>query len=231
MTNDGCREVRELLTAFLDDELPCERSHEIQEHLDACEGCGVFARLERGFTRAMRARIPRLQPPASLVERVRDGWRGIGDRPAGDPPGPVPDLTRATSLWGRLASSRAAWGLAAAVLAAVLLAPAVSIYAPDAFYAYVDSVTGVRKVSGVLVCIECEKHGAPLEVQKHCHAQGHQTGLKCARTGLWHFVADEASGGILADPAMRGSQVVVEGRFLSDIHYVDVKSVAMAPGT
>ncbi len=230
-TNDACREVRELLAAFLDDELPCERSHGIQEHLDACDGCRGFSRMERGFTSAMRARVARLQAPESLSERVRDGWRRLDLDPGADGTAEPGRPSPRASLWGRLASSRAAWGLAAAVLAALLLAPAASIWVPGAFQEYVDSVMGVRRVAGVLVCIECERHGAPIEAQKHCHAQGHQTGLKCAKTGLWHFVADDASRRLLSDPAMRGARVVVEGRLLSDIHYIDVRSVTVAPGT
>ena len=56
MTYEKCREIKEVLVAFLDDELPCDMSHGIQEHLDRCEPCARVA-----WFVAQRRRLP---PPA-----------------------------------------------------------------------------------------------------------------------------------------------------------------------
>lgn len=227
MTANRCREVRELLAAFLDDELPCDLSRSIQEHLDLCDGCGGFARLERGFTSALRARLGRVEAPASLLDGALARLQGAGSAEAGGPE--AAGASAPSGWWPRL--RRRGFGLAAALLAAVLLAPAVELYVPGTFHGVWDSLTGVRRVAGVLVCVECEKKGASLEHQRRCRVQGHQTGIKVSGTGLWYLVANEASLPVISDPALRGKPVVVEGRFLSSIHYVDARSVTFPSGT
>lgn len=210
MEKKCCDEIREILTAFLDDELPTEASHRVQEHLDACEACTSYAGFEESFTSVMRARLPRLQAPESLMPRVR---------------AQLDEAERTPSPWyrGRLI------GLAAAAVIVILLLPAgVSLR---------NLMTGqtetghLHSIAGVLVCFECEKEGVPIEAQRNCTVAGHQTGLRCPHTGLWHIVANEVSAGLMTEPGLRGREVVLESRTLDEIRYLDVRTVSFASGT
>lgn len=213
MEKQCCDEIREILAAFLDDELPAEASHRVQDHLDDCTDCTSYAGFERSFTSAMRARLPRLQAPDSLLSRVRSQLDVAAERP---------------SPWyhGRLA------GLAAAAVILILLLPA-GVVVRNMW----QSATGqagaghLHSMAGVLVCFECEKEGQPIDAQRNCRAHGHQTGLRCPRTGLWHLVASEVTAGLMADPGLRGRQVVLETETIDSIRYLDVRTVSFASGT
>src|SRR5688572_10508159 len=91
-------------------------------------------------------------------------------------------------------------------------------------------VTGAQRVTATLVCVECDREGASLQAQRQCHAPGHQTGLRCPHTGLWHLVANDATLPLMRDRQRRGETVVVEGHWLSDIRYVKASSVRLPPG-
>ncbi len=216
MAEQCCDDVREILAAFLDDELPAEASHRVQEHLDACAGCTSYAGFEESFTSAIRTRLPRLQAPDSLLSRVRTQLDAEEVAP---------------SPWfrGRLV------GLATAAVIVLLLLPAGPLIR-NAWQSWSgqagDAAAGHhRSVAGVLVCFECEKEGVPIEMQRNCRAQGHQTGLRCPQTGLWHLVANQASSDLLADPGLRGRRVVLETETLDTIRYLDVRSVSFPSGT
>jgi hypothetical protein len=217
MTNDKCEKIRELLAAFHDDELPCELSYSIQDHLNQCGVCRGFDHLELGFDRAVKARVQPVEAPPGLYERFRDRLEQADA---------IPPAGR--GRWTR--AGRSLYAAAAALLATVMLVPVMELYAPGAVESAVGWATGVRRASGVLVCVECSRHGVAIEQQRQCQAQGHHTGIKCVDTGLWHVVADEKPSPLLSDPEMRGREVVVEGKFLDDIRYVDARSIRLASG-
>ncbi|MFQ5700816.1 MAG: hypothetical protein ACE5HU_03115 [Acidobacteriota bacterium] len=220
MKSPTCGRTRELLAAFYDDELPCELSYSIQEHINHCDGCGAFARLEQGFTRAMRARLQHIEAPVGLFERVKEHF---DDEPVG-----ALDEDSTGSAGRKTRIGRTAYAAAAALLAGALLVPMVNHYGPVTMQEIIDSATGVRQVSGVLVCVECSRHGLSLDEQRRCRNTGHHTGVEIAGGGLWHFVARKASLPLLSDPSLRGQRVVVQGRFLDDIRYVDARSITVA---
>src|SRR5437867_3378948 len=71
MMYETCREVREMIAAFLDDELPCDVGHGIQAHLDRCGPCARLAKAEEGFTAALRTCVQRIEAPAEFAETIR----------------------------------------------------------------------------------------------------------------------------------------------------------------
>lgn len=227
MTDDTCREIRELLAAFHDDELPCDRSREIQDHLDRCDGCRGFSRLEQEFTRSLRERLPRAEVPPGLFDRVR-ARLDEEDAPAAEAPSRA-GAKAGRRTWARLPG--AGIGLLAAALAVALVAPAVAPWLGGSLRPMADWLQGVQSLHGVLICFECERHGVPLEAQQRCRAPGHQTGVKCPETGLWHLVASDASVPFTSHPEMRGRSVELEGRLLEDIRYIDVRAMTIASGT
>ncbi len=218
MTHRDCTETRDLLAAFYDDELPCETSYMIQEHLERCDPCRAFGRLEQGFTRAARRGLGHVDPPAGTFDRVR-ARLDEADRLAGASRG---------GEAGRARWSRAGYAAAAAVLAGVLMLPVVELYAPGSVSGIADAIRGVRTANGVLVCLECLREGVPIEAHSGCRARGHRTGVLCDQTGAWSLVAGEAVLRVLNDPSLRGEPVVVEGRFLEDIRYVEARSIRLA---
>ena len=229
MTMDNCTKTREHLAAFQDDELSCELSYQIQEHLNQCDGCRGFARLEKGFTRAMGARLSRAEVPEGMFDRMRRHLDRVDELGDGDdietvlssPASPV-----VVGPWAQL--SRKIYSVAAVLLAGVLLIPVLDLYRPDLTRGIADIILGVRQVDGTIVCFECARNGAPIEKQQQCREQGHHTGILCEQTGLWHLVANESTLSLMSDPSMRGAKVVVKGRFLDDIRYIDARSITPA---
>lgn len=212
MAKQCCEDVREILVAFLDDELPSDVSHEMQEHLDQCGPCQSYARFEESFTDSLRARLQRVPAPDSLAARVRAR---------------IDDADRAPSP-----RYSARWiGLAAAAAILLMLLPAAPAI-KDAWLQRGASDHGdVTAVSGILVCFECEKHGATIEAQRNCREHGHQTGLRCPRIGLWHLVANETTAILMDDPGLRGRHVTLQARRFDAIRYLDVQAVSFSSGT
>ncbi|MGH9869260.1 MAG: anti-sigma factor family protein [Candidatus Polarisedimenticolia bacterium] len=216
MTDGGCRETRDLLGAFIDDELPSDRSQTIQAHLHLCGGCQGFLRMEQSFNQEVKASLAWIEAPSGMMERLRAGLDDVDGKEGG--PRRSRLVLPAWVRWG-------AYTVAAAVVLVVLLVPALSQYAPEVYDGARRQLTGAQRHTATLVCYECEREGAPMEAQRRCHAPGHQTGLRCPGTGLWHLVANDATLPIMRDRSRRGETVEVEGRWLDDIHYVDARQI------
>jgi predicted anti-sigma-YlaC factor YlaD len=70
----ACREVVELVTAYLDDGLaPLDRER-FEEHLVFCDGCGNYLEQMRGTIEA--AGHVQLTLPPELEERLLEAFRG-----------------------------------------------------------------------------------------------------------------------------------------------------------
>jgi hypothetical protein len=231
MSGGSCRETRELLAAFLDRELPPDRSHAIQDHLDGCDGCRGFSAMEGAFTRQMRARLGPCEPPAALMSGLKAAMDAVDSLRAEEAPGNASARPRAAarafaSPWIR----RFAYAMAGGAFLLVLLMPLAREYNPGLYDQARMFFSRTQRQSATLVCVECEQEGTPLTMQRHCRAPGHQTGLRCPQTGLWHLVANEATLPLMRDRERRGETVIVEGRWLDDIHYVDARSVRLPGG-
>jgi len=223
MTYEKCGEIRELLVAFLDDELPCDMSHGIHEHLERCEPCARLAKTESGFTIVLKARLCRIEAPPAFADEMR---RRLKD-PESLTGGARADATSTRSGIPRL---RIRYALAAVVIVTAVAVPTAEILRPGFYRGLTDSLTGVRSADGVLICIECERLGLPIDRQRHCHDAAHHTGLKCPKTGIWNLVVNDASQALLSDPGKRGEAVTVRGRFHGDTRYIDARTISPVAG-
>ncbi|HZI95178.1 MAG TPA: zf-HC2 domain-containing protein [Patescibacteria group bacterium] len=224
MTYEKCVEIRELLVAFLDDELPCDMSHGIHEHLERCQPCARLAKVESRFTIVLKTRLCRIEAPPEFAAEMRKRLKDPESMAGG---------ARADAATAGFASprGRVRYALVAAVILTAVAVPTVEILRPGFYRGMTDSLTGVRSADGVLICIECERLGVPIDGQRHCHDAAHHTGLKCPKTGIWSLVVNDASLPVLGDPGKRGAEVTVRGRFHGDIRYIDARSITPATGT
>jgi len=229
MTIDNCNRTREMLAAFQDDELSCELSYSIQEHLNQCRGCRGFADLEKGFNDAMRSRLGRLEAPADLFDRSLRRLDLVDRLEVGeDIEHVIPPRGRHPARVAPDRFIRALYAAAAVLIAGALLIPVAELYRFDVSRGLLHWAAGVEHARGVIVCVECARHGVPIDRQRECRAQGHVTGIECEETGLWHLVASEASYAVMSDPSMRGQEVEVEGAFHRDIRYIDARAITVA---
>jgi anti-sigma factor RsiW len=79
-----CRQVGEVLQAYLDGHIDAERAKQIEEHLEACRQCGLEAETYERIKSTLAAQRPEV--PADSVERLRAfGERLIrGEDPTGE---------------------------------------------------------------------------------------------------------------------------------------------------
>lgn len=79
----ACREVVELITAYLEDTLPPEEAEEVRSHLEICPGCQTYLDQMRA-TIAVLGEVPVEtlcgQAQADLIAAFRDYPRGTGAR-------------------------------------------------------------------------------------------------------------------------------------------------------
>ncbi len=71
-----CQEVRQLLSAYMDDRLETIQKQEVSDHLQECDACGAeFAELQRAM--GLLRQLPELSPPpefrASLKKQISSG--------------------------------------------------------------------------------------------------------------------------------------------------------------
>ena len=71
----ACREIVELVTAYLDDALTPADRERFEEHLVFCDGCDMYLEQMRATILATRRLTP--EPlPAELEERLLEAFRG-----------------------------------------------------------------------------------------------------------------------------------------------------------
>jgi mycothiol system anti-sigma-R factor len=70
-----CEEIRQLLDAYLDDELEGTSQPEVQEHLNSCPGCRKEAEAISSFSSLVRTAMPMYKAPAELKARIRASLR------------------------------------------------------------------------------------------------------------------------------------------------------------
>ncbi len=69
-----CRDVSELLSSYLDDELEPEVCNLVENHLRSCDACRAELEELRQVKLALKS-LPELEPPPSLHSRVMDAVR------------------------------------------------------------------------------------------------------------------------------------------------------------
>ena len=121
----SCAEVRELLSAYVDGELPPDRSAEVADHLASCDACAREYEATLETVRTVREGLVRHRAPDVLRARVRAALREEAEREElNQPPRRDDDAAAAR---GR--ARRPRWRLsavAAAAAAAVVIAAASS---------------------------------------------------------------------------------------------------------
>jgi anti-sigma factor RsiW len=70
-----CREVVELVTAYLERALPAETTALVEAHLRTCDGCTAYVEQMRR-TIAIEGRVDPDALPAEAEERLRTAFRG-----------------------------------------------------------------------------------------------------------------------------------------------------------
>jgi anti-sigma factor RsiW len=66
-----CRDVRDRLHAYIDDELGVEATLAVEGHLECCAGCRTAAERQRRFRQTVGALHPRPEAPAALRHAIR----------------------------------------------------------------------------------------------------------------------------------------------------------------
>lgn len=76
-----CRDVAEVLQAYLDGELPASKTHLVSEHLEHCQRCGIEADVYREVKRSLEQLAT--PPDREAVERLRAFADGLATDDSG----------------------------------------------------------------------------------------------------------------------------------------------------
>lgn len=197
-----CGSFRSSIHDFQADEMPEAERGEAEEHLSACADCARALEIEDGFLRALKARLPRAEPPPGLEQRIRAALR----EEAPDPAAPA---------WYRTPWFAAA---AAAVLLALLLVPGLG-RPLDGGWSPAGGVVQVEGMEVMVVDLDCDRAGMSVEYQRRCADRHHVNALKTADGRYWHISPDHKEyGKLIADPEMRGRRLVVDGDYYPGIN-------------
>jgi anti-sigma factor RsiW len=71
-----CRELRDRVQAYADDELGLEGVLDVETHLERCAACRETFERQRAFRRTVAALYPREEPPPELARSVRTALQG-----------------------------------------------------------------------------------------------------------------------------------------------------------
>lgn len=187
---------------FQADEMPESERGLFQAHLDACADCARVLEIEDGLLRALKARLPRAEPPPGLEQRIRDALRAEA---------PDPGLP----AWHRTPWFAAA---AAAVLLALLLVPGLG-RPLDGGWTPAGGVLQVAGMKVVVVDLDCDRAGMSIERQRRCAARHHINALKTADGRYLYISPDHKDyGRLIGDPEMRGRRLVVDGDYYPGIN-------------
>ncbi len=199
-----CLELRKNLLLYLVCELPPDEAQAIRRHLDACPSCRRRANYEERFQRVLRERLAPHPAPPGLRDRICARL----------------DEEQAGRRWGagRLIALRPALvGGLAAIGVLLVLAP----FLTGRILNRGEGRGTPATLRGRLVCVQCERKGAPIASQRSCRAIGHATGLKTGDGRILRFVNNE-SAALLSDPALRGREVEVAGTLYRKISTLEV---------
>jgi len=186
-----CLELRKNLLLYVDNELSGEAAQAFRQHLECCPACRSRADSEERFRALLRERLSLHSAPPGLREKIR---ARLAEESAGSRRG------IGTALLFRPA---VAAGLAV-LLTLMLLAPFLTQRKRPG--------GGIHAhFSGRLVCVQCEKMGVPLALQKRCTCFRHATGLRLGNGRIINLADTESAAALLTDPSLRGHQVAVDG--------------------
>ncbi|MEE9230289.1 MAG: zf-HC2 domain-containing protein [Acidobacteriota bacterium] len=223
---DNCREVRQQLSAYIDEELSAEELSGVERHVATCAPCREQAEVERSFTGELRARRLGEAAPAGLMRKVR---RGLEQEAARESRGA--GFAAWPGRW-RLALAGVGYGLAL-VFAIMWLdgkvpapRPAGGVATPGAAEsggrAWVPATVELR---GWVVCAICDEAGVPVEQHILCDTYGHFNGLRDDQGRLWLLVQNKGRNPDLQAHEMRGREVAVQAEAFEDVGYLIARNV------
>jgi hypothetical protein len=196
----ACREHRHLFFHLRRGELDDATAEGVRRHLEQCEACRDFDRLEVALDRVLLEALRREPLPEDVRARVLASARQV--RKSDE---------RSRSAW------RPPWAqalAAAALLVVGMLIPGLVDRLRSGPPAPVQEVTTPAEVewTGVLVDGECDRAGAPLRAQRDCSVRGHHTVFK-TRGGEYLSLVPGAIGQLPVERDDRGRSVRVRGRY------------------
>jgi hypothetical protein len=201
-----CASFREWLYHLQADELADGDREKLLGHAAACGRCARYLEAEDSFLMALKGRLAASEAPAGLEARVRDA---LGRE--------APPTSERS--WVR---TPAASVLAAGLLLAVLLVPALVGRAPGAERAGAAAGKVLHVVRTVTVVdFECDTAGASFARQLECRNARHLNVLKLADGSYWNVNLDHPSArAIVMDRRLRGRRITVEADFYPELQAV-----------
>jgi hypothetical protein len=195
-----CGVFREFVYHLQADELAGSDREKLLDHVDDCPACRRYLEVEDSFLLGLRTRLVAEKAPTGLEARIR----GALDLEA-------PRVGR-PAAWLR---SPAVSALAAAVLLAVLLVPALG----RAGLARARVLHVTRTVT--VVDHDCDAAGKTIAEQRACRDARHLNVLKVGDHTYWNIVLDRPiARDIVFEWQMRGRPMVVEANLYPDLETV-----------
>lgn len=202
----NCKNFRDLLYLFQDDELGAAERDACQEHVNACDACSRLLLAEGVMLRAVKAKLTRAPAPPGLEARIRAALRvqaGAG---------------------ARLPWYRAPW-FAAAAAAGLLLAVLVPTLVGGLEVAPHGPAVPVH-AEVVVVDRDCDRAGHGLDAQRRCAHPLHINALKTADGAYWTISPDQTDYRyLLLDRAVRGTTLVIDGELYEDAMIIRLREV------
>lgn len=194
-----CKQLRDVLDCYNDQELSAEAMAAADAHLRECAACTRAAAQLRALRQSMRRAAAAWDPPPDLERRVRAAiWPG-----------------RAAGL-----ASAPRWVLAVAAAAILAVAAAGAFSRPRveaAAIAVVDQAVvrfaDVRQVvlDARVLCRDCELHERYGE-RATCERTGHRGAIATSDGRIWNIIEQPSSAELIHDKTLLGKKVRVRGR-------------------
>lgn len=210
-----CSDVRELMSPFLDGELPASEWLAVQEHLSGCETCRRRTGFESDFDCTLRQHLAVPPPPDSVAQGVRRRLQH--------------EFPVRASPWIRVVLHPAAGYAVAAALLLVLalpLSPTSRLDAPGPAPPMHRSVA----LQGRIVCVQCEHVHRSAQEQRRCRMPTHHSGIRTLDGKVWTLANLGAGAKLAAQPDLRGTQVIFHGTLFPSIQTVDVTQFEVVSG-
>ena len=210
----NCKQFKESLYHFQQDELSPTQRDGFLTHADACQGCARTLAFEEEMLGALRQRLQPVPTPLGLETRVRAALADAAPQSA-------------SLSWFRRPVFAA---MAASLLLAVIMVPSLT-------GGEWSSLRGMRVVSAVVTVIdpECASRGRTFEEQRRCKHHAHLNTLITDDGREWNIsLDDERFRGLLTDAEMRGRRMRVRGNLfgaIQTLQLVEAEVLEETPNT
>ncbi|MGH9159161.1 MAG: anti-sigma factor family protein [Vicinamibacteraceae bacterium] len=200
-----CKEFREALDLYVDDELSADGLASASAHLDECGGCRRAADELWWLRGAVRDVVRRHDPPPDVVRWANDRF-GSARRPL-----------RAVIVMPALAF--------ALLLGLFVWSSDVRVRVAGALERAAFQLDTPRTIvlDGELVCRDCELE-ALYGAKSMCHLKGHHGSLRTADGKIWTFMEGKASAVLIEDSSLLGRRVQVRGRLYRRAGCLEIES-------